>query len=230
MKSSRNAFRHGLSLPLWLDPASSERTGAIAQLVTPNHADEEQRTAASELAQAQVDLLRIRAVRAKLMTELDLTTANLEQLRRLKALDRYERLAATKRRSVSSKLTGQDIGEVTRSGQDRVRQNEPNSKVLPKTGVALPQCANVPQTEGIREVEEDYERQQDSVSTSVFCQNKPNVSFRPKVKWPGPDERLATQASERVAKFKGHKGQDHEHRQDWVQRRQLLFLSERTQL
>jgi hypothetical protein len=104
LKSSRNALRHGLSLPLWLDAARSEQANAIARLLTPDQADEEKLTAACEVAQAQIDLLRIRAVRAKLMAEVDLTTASLDHLRRLKALDRYERLAASKRRRASRKL------------------------------------------------------------------------------------------------------------------------------
>ncbi len=103
-KSSRNAFRHGLSLPFRLDMATSEKADAIARLLTRDPDDEEQLTAATEVAQAQLELLRIRAVRAKVMAEVDLTSGNLEHLRRLAALDRYERFAATKRRRASRKL------------------------------------------------------------------------------------------------------------------------------
>ncbi len=104
LKSSRNAFRHGLSLPLWLDLETSAKADAIARTLANNPTDGEQLTAATDVAQAQLDLLRIRAVRAKLMAEVDLTTGSLEHLRRLKALDRYERFAATKRRRASRKL------------------------------------------------------------------------------------------------------------------------------
>jgi hypothetical protein len=38
------------------------------------------------------------------MAEVDLTSGNLEHLRRLAASDRYERFAATKRRRASRKL------------------------------------------------------------------------------------------------------------------------------
>jgi hypothetical protein len=104
LKSSRNALRHGLSLPLRLDTATSAKADAIARQLTRDQADEEQLTAASEVAQAQLELLRIRAVRAKLMAEADLTSGNLDHLRRLAALDRYERFAATRRRRASHKL------------------------------------------------------------------------------------------------------------------------------
>jgi hypothetical protein len=104
LKSSRNAFRHCLSLPLRLDMVTMEKADAIARLLTPDQADAEQLTAATEVAQAQLELLRIRAVRTKLMAEVDLTSGNLEQLRRLVALDRYERFPATRRRRASHKL------------------------------------------------------------------------------------------------------------------------------
>ena len=78
LKSSRNAFRHGLSLPLRLDLATSETAGAIARLLTPDQSDEEKLTAATEVAQAQLELIRIRKVRAKLTAEMDLTSLTLK--------------------------------------------------------------------------------------------------------------------------------------------------------
>ena len=110
LTSSRNAFRHGLSLPLRLDIATLEKADAIACLLTPDQADEEQLTAATEVAQAQLELLRIRAVRAELMSAVELAPGNLPHLQRLAALDRYERFAHTKRRRASRKLQVPDIG------------------------------------------------------------------------------------------------------------------------
>jgi hypothetical protein len=69
-----------------------------------DHDDAEQLTAATKVAQAQLELVRIREVRGKLMADMDLTAGNLDQLRRLAALDRYERFAATKRRRASRSL------------------------------------------------------------------------------------------------------------------------------
>jgi hypothetical protein len=100
LKSSRNAFRHGLSLPLELDPVMSEK----AKLLVQNCANEGQYLAMSEIVHAQLDLLRIRTVRNQLMAELDLLAGNLDQLRRLKALDRYERMASTRRRRATGSL------------------------------------------------------------------------------------------------------------------------------
>jgi hypothetical protein len=102
--SGRNAFRHGLSLPLRLDTETSVAADAIGRALTRDQASEQQRVAATEVAQAQLELLRIRAVRTELMAVVDLTSGDLKHLRRLAALDRYERFAATKRRRASREL------------------------------------------------------------------------------------------------------------------------------
>ena len=99
-RSSRNAVRHGLSCPL--DFAMSEKADAIARLLAGvNH---EQLTSTMEVAHAQVELLRIRRVRAELMAAIDVACCDPHKLRRLVALDRYERYAHTKRRRASRKL------------------------------------------------------------------------------------------------------------------------------
>ena len=104
LRSSRNAFRHGLSLPLRLDTEASAKADAIARVLAPDVASEDQLMAANEVAQAQLELLRIRAVRAELMAMVDLASGDIEPLQRLAALDRYERFAHTKRRRTSRKL------------------------------------------------------------------------------------------------------------------------------
>jgi hypothetical protein len=46
----------------------------------------------------------VRAVRARMLAAVNLETGNPQELKRLLALDRYERFAHTKRRRASSKL------------------------------------------------------------------------------------------------------------------------------
>ena len=87
-----------------LDVATSAKADAIARALAHDQADEKTLAAATEVAQAQLELLRIRAARAKLITGLDLASGDINHLKRLAALDRYERLAATKRRRASHKL------------------------------------------------------------------------------------------------------------------------------
>ena len=69
-KSSRNARRHGLSCPLRLDCATSERIGALTRLLV-GEGRTEQLRAAAEFAEAQLELLRIRAVRRQMHGEID---------------------------------------------------------------------------------------------------------------------------------------------------------------
>ena len=105
LKSSRNALRHGLSLPLTADPAATMKAGQIAQLLAPEAANDLQVVAAVEMAQAQVQLLRVAAVRRKLIAGLEVGSVNLNQMRRLAALDRYERHALVRRRRAARKLS-----------------------------------------------------------------------------------------------------------------------------
>jgi hypothetical protein len=101
LKSSRNAYRHGLSCPLRSDPVTSAKAHAIAQWLIGEDANEEKLRLAVEFAAAQLELQRIRTTRADLMANFDLRQPDLHGLQRLVALDRYERYAHTKRRRAS---------------------------------------------------------------------------------------------------------------------------------
>jgi hypothetical protein len=103
LKSSRNAYRHGFSGPLPFDPATLAKVDALARALAGKEADQESLLSASEFARAQLELLRIRATRTELMAEIE-SNRNTQELRRLVALDRYERYAHTKRRRASVKL------------------------------------------------------------------------------------------------------------------------------
>jgi hypothetical protein len=104
MVSSRNAYRHGLSCPLPLDPAILAKVDAVAHALIGDSACEEQLTSAAEFALAQLELLRIRSTRAGLMAKFELGFRNTLEFRRLVALDRYERYSLTRRRRASHKL------------------------------------------------------------------------------------------------------------------------------
>ena len=68
-KSSRNAYRHGLSVPMQPDPQAVE---TLAQAIAGEAAGEVQLRAARALAEAQLELKIIRATRlAALSAELD---------------------------------------------------------------------------------------------------------------------------------------------------------------
>jgi len=89
---------------LQLDFAMSEKADAIGHMLAGKGANDEQLTSTMQVAHAEVELLRIRRVRAELMAAIDVACCDPHQLRRLVALDRYERYAHTKRRRASAKL------------------------------------------------------------------------------------------------------------------------------
>ena len=104
MRSSRNAYRHGLSGPLPFDPMTSAKVDAIAQALVGGDEGEDQAASAAEFARAHLEVLAIRAKRAELITKIDTFEYNTQELHRLVALDRYERYANTRRRRASHKF------------------------------------------------------------------------------------------------------------------------------
>ena len=62
-----NAIRHGLSVPIGFDPLLSEEVDALASKIAGLHAKPEIREHARRVAEAEIDLLRIRAVRHQLV-------------------------------------------------------------------------------------------------------------------------------------------------------------------
>jgi len=103
-RSSRNAYRHGFSCPLPSDPVTLAKVDALAQVLAGKQAKGEDLMSASEFAEAQLELLRIRSTRTALISKIEFISLSTQELRRLVALDRYERYAHTKRRRASAKL------------------------------------------------------------------------------------------------------------------------------
>jgi hypothetical protein len=103
-KSSRNAYRHGLSGPAASDPAASAKVEAIAQELSGERSSEDRLTSAVDFVRAQLELLRIRSIRSNWLGKVDPNDNNLQKLHRLAALDRYERYALTRRRRAATKI------------------------------------------------------------------------------------------------------------------------------
>ena len=98
-RSSGNAFRHGLSGPLPGDAPTMAAIDAVAHAVIGSAgATAVVTNAATAFAESQMQLRRIRGVRIGMLETLVLGDLNPRELRRLAALDRYERLARTKSR------------------------------------------------------------------------------------------------------------------------------------
>lgn len=101
-RSRTNALRHGLSLPLSPDKVALRNIDALARAVAREVGNGDMMPIAIEMARAQVSLMRIDEVRDDMMGAGAIGDS--PTLRRVAALDRYERYARTKRRRAAEQL------------------------------------------------------------------------------------------------------------------------------
>ncbi len=66
---ARNALRHALSLPAYSDPLLCEELQALAREIVGSHPDAEIQELARRIAEAQVDLHRVRYARHRVLSE-----------------------------------------------------------------------------------------------------------------------------------------------------------------
>jgi len=97
LRSSRNALTHGLSA----SPPHAENSEAFCS--PESCKGKRQHEPGSELAQTQSTLSHIRLIRANLIAAV-LEEPSARAIKRLKALDRYERAALRKRRKAMNNL------------------------------------------------------------------------------------------------------------------------------
>jgi len=67
-RAARNALRHALSLPVYSDPALSEEVEALAREIAGTDANAEIKELARRVAEAQIDLCRVRHARRRLLS------------------------------------------------------------------------------------------------------------------------------------------------------------------
>jgi hypothetical protein len=67
-RAARNALRHALSLPVFSDPALSEEVEALAREIAGTSANAEIQELAHRIAEAQIDLRRVRCARHQFLT------------------------------------------------------------------------------------------------------------------------------------------------------------------
>ena len=91
---ARNAWRHGLSLPVLADAALAPEVAGLAHAIAGDGASEASRTAATRIAEAQIDLVRVRDVRLALTQRL---LDGVDVTREILRIDRYERRALFRR-------------------------------------------------------------------------------------------------------------------------------------
>jgi hypothetical protein len=126
---ARNALRHGFSLPVCSDPVLCEEVESLARKIAGTEANVEIRELARRIAEAQIDLHRVRYARRRLLSHTlsepyhasrgdtpdtaalaDLVTSTSEgpqkfalilsqKAKQLAAMDRYEKRALSRRKS-----------------------------------------------------------------------------------------------------------------------------------
>jgi hypothetical protein len=67
-RAAKNALRHALSLPVCSNPALSEEVEAVAREIAGPDANSETQALALQIAEAQIDLLRVRYVRHQFLS------------------------------------------------------------------------------------------------------------------------------------------------------------------
>lgn len=102
LKSSQNARRHGLSIPLAIDTAASPGAAALVRSLAGE--DPSTLEAAIEYAQAQIELKHIQVERNRLIATFDVDQPDIRTLRCVASLDRYERYSNTRRRRAAREL------------------------------------------------------------------------------------------------------------------------------
>jgi len=98
----RNARRHGLTIPVYADPALAPEVDSlarqIAQSVVGKRCDPHEHALACRIAEAMIDLRRVRLAKLPLVTALHADPKRTRPLGELARLDRYERGALWRRK------------------------------------------------------------------------------------------------------------------------------------
>ena len=95
-RAAGHARTHGLNLPVLHDPALSHQVEVLASKFVGTDADSRRYELACRIAEAQVDVMRVRQARLPLLEQVETDSDALAQLVRL---DRYERRALSRRKS-----------------------------------------------------------------------------------------------------------------------------------
>ncbi len=94
-RAARNAHRYGLNLPVIADPVLAPEVADLARRIAGEDAGAERHARAVCIAEAQVDIMRVRRIRTDLVAEVARTWQVPPELA---VIDRYERRALSRRK------------------------------------------------------------------------------------------------------------------------------------
>jgi hypothetical protein len=105
-RSCRNARRHGLSIPVQLDPIRAREIKTLAVELAQDLPEIGSTDLAYSVAETEIDLKRIRKIRLELLSELDGSEADVSNvLEELVQIDRYECRALARRNAAVRRFT-----------------------------------------------------------------------------------------------------------------------------
>src|SRR5215467_13900255 len=120
-RASRNARRHGFTLPVLADPTLAPEIEELAQLIersVPGHPHGEERGGtprvsnhACRIAEAMIDLRRVRSAKLPLVAALHAEADKRRILVALARLDRYERYALWRRKTAIREFDAAAAGQ-----------------------------------------------------------------------------------------------------------------------
>jgi hypothetical protein len=125
--AARNARRHGLAVPIGADPVLGAQAEAFAREIVGDEASPQLRALARAIAEAQLDIVRVRSARREVMQSSlgslgkeKLALAISECATQLERFDRYERRALSRRkfaiRTLESALRQARVGAGSAEG------------------------------------------------------------------------------------------------------------------
>ena len=102
-RSRINALNHGLAIAAGSDPSLQDDINALAKVVAASHGEQDTTELARRIAEAEIDLLRIRKVRSAVLNLRHRNVparglSDVELNQRLERLERYERRAFSRRK------------------------------------------------------------------------------------------------------------------------------------
>jgi hypothetical protein len=103
-RASRNALRHGVSVPVYRASAAAADIGEFALQLVGDAASRTEFDLARAAAEAQLELVRIRREKQVLL-EVSMSGLSSPDMQAIRRLDRYERRARSRRKRALSELS-----------------------------------------------------------------------------------------------------------------------------